>query len=105
MATSDQNIECNSLIMIWDRIIGIHQIEQDRIVFGVKTFASMILQFGYYQDIWEKFNSVEGFGNKLSALFKGPGWAPGKSRLGLISDVPESDHNQPKYSYDPEIPF
>jgi len=41
----------------------------------------------------------------MSALFKGPGWAPGKPRLGLISDVPEPDPTLPKYSYDPYIPL
>ena len=99
-----------ALIMVFDRIFGTHQTEKERVVFGVvspapQTFDSMTLQFGYYRDIWHKFKSVEGFGNKMSALFKGPGWAPGKPRLGLISDVPEPDMNAPKYSYDPSIPF
>ncbi|CAG2108540.1 unnamed protein product, partial [Medioppia subpectinata] len=99
-----------ALIMVWDRLFGTHQTEQDPIVFGVvspvpKTFDSMTLQFGYYRDIWHKFNTVEGVGNKLSALFKGPGWMPGKPRLGLISDVPEPDRSLPKYSHDPYIPF
>ncbi|XP_054158433.1 alkylglycerol monooxygenase-like [Oppia nitens] len=99
-----------ALIMIWDRLFGTYQSETDPIVFGVvsptpKTFDPMILQFGYYRDLWSKFCTVQGFGNKMSALFKGPGWAPGKPRLGLISDVPEPDRSLPKYSYDPYIPF
>jgi alkylglycerol monooxygenase len=99
-----------ALIMIWDRIFGTHQTEKEKIVFGVvsptpKTFDSMILQFGYYKELWHKFQTVQGFGNKMSALFKGPGWAPGKPRLGLISDVPEPDPTLPKYSYDPYIPL
>ena len=48
---------------------------------------------------------VDGIKNKLYCLIKGPGWSPGKPRLGLISDVPEPDSNAPKYSYDPYIPF
>ena len=95
--------------MIWDRIFGTYQAEKDKIYFGVvsptpNTYDSMILQFGYYRDVWDKFQKVEGFGNKMSALFKGPGWSPGKPRLGLISDVPEPDPTAPKYSYDPHIP-
>jgi len=90
-------------------MFGTYQTEKEKIVYGVvsptpKTYDSMILQFGYYRDVWHKFQKVEGFGNKMSALFKGPGWTPGKPRLGDIKDVPEPDHNAPKYSHDPYIP-
>ena len=96
------------LIMIWDRIFGTYQTEKDKIYVGVlsptpKTYDPMTLQFGYYRNVWQKFNKVQGLGNKMSALFRGPGWSPGKPRLGLISDVAEPDPNAPKYSYDPYI--
>ncbi|XP_054159283.1 alkylglycerol monooxygenase-like [Oppia nitens] len=99
-----------ALIMIWDRMFGTHQTEKESIVFGVvsptpETYDSMILQFGYYRDVWHKFQTVDGLGNKLSALFKGPGWMPGKPRLGDIKDVPEPDRTLPKYSWDPYIPM
>ncbi|CAG2174203.1 unnamed protein product, partial [Oppiella nova] len=99
-----------ALLMIWDRIFGTYQEEKEKIVFGVvsptpNTYDSMTLQFGYYNDVVKKFNSVDGWGNKMSALFKGPGWAPGKPRLGLIKEVPEPDPAAPKYSYDPFIPL
>ena len=98
-----------ALIMVWDRIFGTYQTEKEKIVFGVvsptaQTFDQLTLQFGYYRDVWAKFNRMQGFGNKMSALLKGPGWSPGKPRLGLISDVPEPDMTAPKYSYDPYIP-
>ena len=32
----------------------------------------------------------EGLTNKLSVSFKGPGWAPGKPRLGDIEDIPKA---------------
>jgi hypothetical protein len=35
------------------------------------------------------FFETPGLGNKLSVIFKGPGWAPGKPRLGLIEDIPD----------------
>lgn len=57
----------------------------------------------FSQDVWNKFLEVKGLGNKLSALVKGPGWSPGKPRLGLISDVPQPDPNAPKYTYTPNI--
>ncbi|CAG2113484.1 unnamed protein product [Medioppia subpectinata] len=90
-----------ALIMVWDRLFGTHQTEKEKILYGVvsptpKTYDSMILQFGYYRDVWQKFCKVEGFCNKMSALFKGPGWTPGKPRLGDINDVPEVDYTLPK---------
>ena len=98
-----------ALLMIFDRMFGTYQRErtEDKLVFGVvsptpSTFDPMILQFGYYRDVYNKFIQMENFGDKMSALLKGPGWSPGKPRLGLISDVPEPDRNAPKYSYDPK---
>ena len=97
-----------ALLMIWDRIFGTYQIEKDPIVFGVvsqtpKTFDSITLQFGYYKNVIKKYKSVNGFRNKFNALFMGPGWEPGKPRLGLIKDIPMPDMNMNKYSYDPFI--
>lgn len=43
--------------------------------------------------MWNIFWSTPGFFNKLSVIFKGPGWAPGKPRLGLIEDIPEVSIN------------
>ena len=96
--------------MIWDRLFGTYQeeLEDEKIAFGCvaptpATFDPMSLQFGYYRDVVAKFRKVDGWQNKLSALFKGPGWAPGKPRLGLLSDVPKPDPNECKYSYQPHI--
>ena len=99
-----------ALLMIWDRIFGTYQTVKDPIVFGVvsptpKTFDSMTLQFGYYKCVIKKFKSVNGFRNKFNALFMGPGWEPGKPRLGLINDISEPDLTVKKYSYDPFIPI
>lgn len=100
-----------ALLMIYDRMFGTYQreIKDDEIVFGVvsptpDTFDPFVLQFGYYKDVYNKFMQMDTFGDKMSALLKGPGWSPGKPRLGLISDVPEPDRSLPKYSYDPETP-
>lgn len=99
-----------ALLMIWDRLFGTYQAEEEneKIIFGVvspvpKTFDPMILQFGYYKDVWNKIKSVSGFKNKLYCLIKGPGWGPGKPRLGLISDVPQPDPDAPKYTYTPKV--
>lgn len=99
-----------ALLMIWDRLFGTYQEELDneKLVFGCvaptpATFDPLTLQFGYYRDVVAKFRQVDGWSNKLSALFKGPGWAPGKPRLGLLSDVPTPVANERKYQYQPHI--
>ena len=33
--------------------------------------------------------NIEGIVNKVSVFVKGPGWSPGKPRLGELKDIPE----------------
>ena len=39
--------------------------------------------------MWSVFKETRGMQNKLAVLWKGPGWAPGKPRTGLIEDIPD----------------
>lgn len=39
--------------------------------------------------MWTTFWTTPGVFNKLSVIFKGPGWGPGKPRLGLSEEIPE----------------
>lgn len=39
--------------------------------------------------MWDVFKETEGLSNKLAVIWKGPGWAPGKPRTGLIEDIPD----------------
>jgi len=39
--------------------------------------------------VFEKMFSMNGFVNKLKALFFGPGWFPGTPRTGNYEDLPE----------------
>ncbi|KAI8488814.1 hypothetical protein Bbelb_333320 [Branchiostoma belcheri] len=48
------------------------------------------------------FDRMFGFANKLSVLWKGPGWEPGKPRLGCIEDIPKVKYPEPKY--DSKVP-
>jgi len=100
-----------ALLMIWDRIFGTYQSEKDdeKIKFGIvseqpKTFDSLYLQFGPYTKVWNKFFEVKGFNNKMKSIFYGPGWVPGKGRLGDLNDIPAVDPNDPKFEYDPYVP-
>ena len=47
------------------------------------------LQVHHYVYLWKRVWSEEGLRHKLSILLKGPGWAPGKPRLGSPGDIPE----------------
>lgn len=54
--------------------------------------------------MWSVFKETRGMQNKLAVLWKGPGWAPGKPRTGLIEDIPDVsiflDHlNSPVHLY------
>ena len=101
-----------ALIMVYDRIFGTYRRERehDPIVFGIvspipRTYNWLTLQWGYYKDIYVKYQKMDNTADKISSLLKGPGWEPGKPRLGLISDVPEPDRSLPKFSYNPPIPL
>jgi len=100
-----------ALIMIWDRVFGTYQSEEEKIVFGTttkpyETFDTITLHFYYYYEtVWHKFKSMDGWKNKFCALFYGPGWAPGKPRLGLVSELPKVDPYSPIDRYDRNIPF
>ena len=74
--------------MVWDRIFGTYQVEEEKIVFGTtskpyETFDTVTLHFYYYYEtVWKKFRQMESLSDKLKALFYGPGWEPGRSHDG-----------------------
>lgn len=80
-------------LIIWDRIFGTFVAENEKVVYGlthpINTFELFKVQFHHYIYIWNTFMNTPGFCNKISVLFKGPGWEPGKPRLGDPADIPE----------------
>ncbi|GBL95717.1 Alkylglycerol monooxygenase [Araneus ventricosus] len=96
------------VLIIWDRMFGTFEAEKDdEIAYGlvhpVNTFEPVTNQFGYFLSLLKSSWSIEGWRNKLSVLFKGPGWSPGKPRLGSIEDIPEVEF--PVQKYDPQLPI
>jgi alkylglycerol monooxygenase len=95
-------------LIIWDRMFGTFQEEKDdeRVVYGLthplNTFDPFWVQFHHLIHVLRTAWTIPGLGNKLSVLFKGPGWAPGKPRLGDLRDVPAVRY--PHKYYDPKIP-
>uniref|UniRef100_A0A8D2Q955 Alkylglycerol monooxygenase n=1 Tax=Varanus komodoensis TaxID=61221 RepID=A0A8D2Q955_VARKO len=80
-------------LIIWDRMFGTFVAEKDKIKYGlthpINTFEPFKIQFHHLIYIWKTFWNTPGFFNKVSVVFKGPGWGPGKPRLGLLEDIPE----------------
>ncbi|XP_026958376.1 alkylglycerol monooxygenase [Sagmatias obliquidens] len=80
-------------LIIWDRIFGTFEAEKEKVVYGlthpINSFEPFKVQFHHLLTIWTTFWATPGFFNKFSVIFKGPGWGPGKPRLGLIEEIPE----------------
>uniref|UniRef100_A0A672TLW1 Alkylglycerol monooxygenase n=1 Tax=Strigops habroptila TaxID=2489341 RepID=A0A672TLW1_STRHB len=80
-------------LIIWDRIFGTCEAEDAKVIYGlthpVNSFDPIMLQLCPLAHIWNTFWATPGFCNKLSVIFKGPGWGPGKPRLGLPEEIPE----------------
>ncbi|XP_043925419.1 alkylglycerol monooxygenase [Protopterus annectens] len=88
-------------LIIWDRIFGTFAAESDKVMYGlthpINTFEPFAVQFQHLLYIWNTFWSAPGFYNKLSILFKGPGWGPGKPRLGLPEEIPKITGEEKPY--------
>ncbi|XP_062520226.1 alkylglycerol monooxygenase-like isoform X2 [Corticium candelabrum] len=89
-------------LIIWDRLFGTFQAEEDHVVYGLThplmTWDPVWAQASHFKHIWCTFWQTKGVRNKVSVLFKGPGWSPGKPRLGEITDIPDVHHPHPKYN-------
>ena len=81
-------------LIIWDRMFGTFAEENEEIVYGlthnINTFNPWTIQTHHFTHIWNLVKTLPGLGNKLSAVFKGPGWMPGKPRLGDPEDIPDT---------------
>ncbi|NWX83638.1 ALKMO monooxygenase, partial [Nothoprocta pentlandii] len=93
-------------LIIWDRIFGTFEAEDAKVVYGlthpVNSFEPILLQLRPLAHIWNTFWATPGFCNKLSVLFKGPGWGPGKPRLGLPEEIPVITGKE--VPYNPSVP-
>ncbi|XP_054710631.1 alkylglycerol monooxygenase-like [Uloborus diversus] len=92
-------------LIIWDRLFGTFEPENETVAYGlthpINTFEPVYVQMCHYMHIWRTFWSTEGFSNKLSVIFKGPGWVPGTPWHGNPDDIPEVEF--PVEKYNPKI--
>ncbi|XP_072249762.1 alkylglycerol monooxygenase isoform X2 [Leuresthes tenuis] len=93
-----RNIYCldknyGGILIIWDRLFGTFALETEKVIYGlvvpINTFQILYVQFYYYRYLWWKSNAYKKISNKLSAFFKGPGWKPGKPRMGDHLNTPK----------------
>jgi len=83
-----------AVFMFWDVLFGTLEREKDdeEIYYGlvspVNSFDPIYIQFHHMKCLAERCYELPGIGNKLSVFLKGPGWGPGKPRLGYIEEVP-----------------
>lgn len=96
-----------SVLIVWDKMFGTFEPEQEKVVYGLTTpiqsFDPLTLQFGHYRDLVNRCLTMKGWRSKLSALVKGPGWEPGKPRLGLIEDIPDINAHNCAPPYQPHV--
>ncbi len=74
-------------------MFGTFSPESDKVLYGlvhpINSWNPLWVQFHHAIYIISNIGSKEGFKNKLFFLLKGPGWSPGKPRLGNIEDIPQ----------------
>ncbi|XP_053570089.1 alkylglycerol monooxygenase [Bombina bombina] len=94
-------------LIIWDRIFGTFVPENEKVVYGlthpINTFEPFQVQIQHCIYMWNMFWDTPGFFNKISVIFKGPGWGPGKPRLGLPEELPKVTGKEKPY--DPQLPM
>ncbi|KAK3880621.1 hypothetical protein Pcinc_014895 [Petrolisthes cinctipes] len=95
------------LFIVWDRMFGTfaEEREDEDITFGTMSqvnsnhifdiqvmnepHATTYTQVRPTIEVLQRAASMPTFGDKLKALFYGPGWAPGTPRLGNPEDIPD----------------
>ncbi|HBH25410.1 MAG TPA: sterol desaturase family protein [Cytophagales bacterium] len=92
------------VFIIWDRLFGTFQKEEERPVYGIttpiKSWNPIYANFAHFKVIGQQFREASSLKAKLQVLFKKPGWSA-KSRAYLA--VPEVDRSS-YVPYDNPIP-
>lgn len=81
------------VLIIWDRLFGTFTPEAEKVVYGLvhplNSWNPLWAQFHHAYYIVTNIGSKKGIWYMVSFLLKGPGWSPGKPRLGNIEDIPK----------------
>ncbi len=67
-------------LIVWDRLFGTFQPEEERPVYGVttpiNTWNPLWANLDHYTQLWQQVRHTPGVGDKLRTLFGRPGWRP-----------------------------
>ncbi|XP_045209871.2 alkylglycerol monooxygenase-like isoform X2 [Mercenaria mercenaria] len=91
------------VFIIWDRLFGTFEGEKDeeKVVYGlvhnINSWEPVYAQLHHFIYVIKTAWNIDGLSNKLSVIFKGPGWSPGKPRLGCVEDIPQVEPSPVKY--------
>ncbi|XP_060564635.1 alkylglycerol monooxygenase-like [Ruditapes philippinarum] len=94
------------VFIIWDRLFGTFEAEkeEEKVVYGlvhnIDSWEPVHAQLHHLIYVIKSAWNIQGISNKLSVLLKGPGWSPGKPRLGCLEDIPQVKQNPVKYNSD-----
>ncbi|XP_041970669.1 alkylglycerol monooxygenase-like [Aricia agestis] len=88
------DVNYGGVLIIWDRLFGTFRPEDDKIeivyglIYNKPSFNPLYQQAFYTSYVIEKFQTMKTWGDKFRAVFWGPSWEPGTSRLGdeLLKD-------------------
>jgi len=79
--TNRQYLDRNhgGILIVWDRLFGTFEPEDERVVYGlttnIDTFDPGRIAAHEYVDMVRDVASATGWGDRLSYVFRGPGWA------------------------------
>ncbi len=77
-------------LIIWDRIFGTFQKEEEKVVYGITTplnsWNPLWANLHYWREIFETANQAERFSDKLKVFIALPGWKPGVKEI-IIPDT------------------
>lgn len=89
------------MLIVWDRMFGTFQAEEEEVVYGIttplKSWNPMWANLHYYVDLFRLGKLFRRWGDRLSLLFRAPGWKP--AELGGYQATPPLDR-QDLVNYD-----
>jgi len=91
-------------LIIWDRIFGTFQPEEEEPVYGLvhplKTWSPIWGQIHSYVNIFHSLIATPKYSDKFKILYKPPGWNPKKDAVFEVPDVPQRSK---VIKYDPYV--
>ncbi len=78
-----------SILIVWDRLFGTFEVEDEPVVYGltknIGTFNPIVVATHEYVDIARDVATSDTWSDRLSFVFRGPGWAYDRHReLGVV---------------------